>query len=131
MCLTSLRSHFGMVRVWECVENFEDGASRSAGCSRTPWGLVVVLVVGSAAAGRVTRMVVVCVKMCVLRCMLLLECVWMICRVLRALQRRFDRYLNRPRWKVTVIFVLGVLSVGLPASRVDAFSRCSTLCPAR
>ena len=47
-----------MVRVSQCVENFEDGASRSAGCSRTPWGLVVVLVVGSAAADRAARDVV-------------------------------------------------------------------------
>ena len=32
--------------------------------------------------------------------------VWMIRRALGAFQRRFDRYLNRPRWKVMVFFVI-------------------------
>ena len=44
--------------------------------------------------------------MCVLRCVLLLQCVLMICRALGAFQRRFDRYLNRPRWKVIAVFVI-------------------------
>ena len=45
---------------------------------------------------------------CVLRCVLLLRCVWMTCRALRALKRRFDRHLNRPRCKVMIFLVLGI-----------------------